>query len=355
MVPEDQAPLQVKKPHQKPRFWVLGITGALISIAVILAVGSFVWYQQNLQPVSGSKQNIRFIVKSGEGNAEIAANLEEKGIIRSSEAMIIYLRLTNKAASLQAGTYVISPSNSVQQVVEHLSSGKTDVFNITILPGRTLAEIKKDLGKYGYSSSEVDEAYNDTYGSPLMADKPKGADLEGYIFPETFEMSASSDLNSLFQRSMDALYARLQADGLIEKFKQKGLNVHQALTLASIIQKEASDPADQPQIAQVFFTRIDSGMKLESDVTFHYGAEKLGVEPRVDLNSPYNTRLVGGLPPTPISNMNYSALQAVANPAAGNYVYFIAGDNGNIYYGRTLQEHQVNIDKHCQKLCGNAF
>ena len=152
-MPEDQAPLQVKKPHQKPRFWVLGITGALISIAVILAVGSFVWYQQNLQPASSSKQNIRFIVKSGEGNAKIAANLEEKGIIRSSEAMVIYLRLTNKSASLQAGTYVISPSNSVQQVVDHLSSGKTDVFNITILPGRTLTEIKKDLGKYGYSSS----------------------------------------------------------------------------------------------------------------------------------------------------------------------------------------------------------
>ncbi|MEK7620875.1 MAG: endolytic transglycosylase MltG [Patescibacteria group bacterium] len=354
-MPEDQAPLQVKKPHQKPRFWVLGITGALISIAVILAVGSFVWYQQNLQPASSSKQNIRFIVKSGEGNAKIAANLEEKGIIRSSEAMVIYLRLTNKSASLQAGTYVISPSNSVQQVVDHLSSGKTDVFNITILPGRTLTEIKKDLGKYGYSSSEVEEAYNGTYNSPLLADRPKDADLEGYIFPETFEMSASSNLHSLFQRSMDALYARLKADGSIEKFKQKGLNIHQALTLASIIQKEASDSADQPQIAQVFFTRLDSSMKLESDVTFHYGAEKLGVEPRVDLNSPYNTRLVGGLPPTPISNMNYSALQAVANPAAGDYVYFIAGDNGNIYYGRTLQEHQANIDKYCQKLCGNAF
>lgn len=354
-MPEDQAPLQVKKAHQKPRFWVLGIVGALVSIAIILAVGSFVWYQQSLQPISNSKQNIRFVVKSGEGNTKIAENLEEKGIIRSSEAMVIYLRLTNKSASLQAGTYVISPSNSVQQVVEHLSSGKTDVFNITILPGRTLEEIKKDLGKYGYSTDEVDEALQGTYNSPLLANKPKDADLEGYIFPETFEMSASSDLHSLFQRSMDALYARLQADGLIEKFKQKGLNIHQALTLASIIQKEASDPADQPQIAQVFFTRLDSGMKLESDVTFHYGAEKLGVQPRVDLDSPYNTRLVGGLPPTPISNMNYSALLAVAKPAAGDYVYFIAGDNGNIYYGRTLQQHQANIDKYCQKLCGNAF
>ena len=355
-MPEQEAPIEIKKLHQKPWFWVVTISGVLLSIAIVLCISFFVWYQQSIQPLdSGSKQNIRFVIKKGQGNATIAQNLEKAHIIRSSSAMVLYLKLTNKPANLQAGAYVISPSYSLQKIVDHLESGKTDLFNVTISPGRTLVEIKKDLAKYGYTSDEVDAALEADYQSPLLADKPAEADLEGYIFPETFEMSGGGDLKTLFERSFDTLYSRLQKDGYIEAFKARGLNIHQALTLASIIQKEASEPADQPQIAQVFFTRIEKGMKLESDVTFHYAAEKLGVEPRVDIQSPYNTRLVGGLPPTPISNMNYSALKAVANPASGDYLYFIAGDDHKIYYGRTLEEHQENIDKHCKKLCGNAF
>lgn len=352
MEPDQSAPEITKKIYQKPWVWVVAVCATLL----VILLGTFVWYQFSLQPAdANSKKTIRFIVKKGEGNAQIAQNLEKSKIIRSSTAMVLYLKLARKPASLQTGTYVISPRNSVQEVVSHLESGNTDLFNVTISPGRTLAEIKKDLAKYGYTSDEVDTALNAKYESALLVDKPVDADLEGYIYPETFEMSASSDLKTLFQRSMDTLYSRLRSDGLIEKFKAHGLNIHQALTLASIIQEEASDPVDQPQIAQVFYTRLQSGMKLESDVTFHYGAKKLGVSPKVNLQSPYNTRLVSGLPPTPIANMNYSALIAVANPAAGDYVYFIAGDNGVIYHGRTLQEHQANIDKYCQKLCGNAF
>lgn len=352
MEPDQSAPEPTKKTHQKPWVWIAGVCAAILLVVTAIAI----WYQFSLQPADpDSKQSIRFVVKKGEGNSQIASNLENKKIIRSSAAMVLYLKLARKPASLQTGTYVISPSYSVQEVVSHLENGNTDLFNVRISPGRTLSEIKKDLGQYGYTADEVDAALSAQYDSPLLADKPANADLEGYIFPETFEMSASSDLKNLFQRSMDTLYSRLQEDGSIDKFKARGLNIHQALTLASIIQEEASDSDDQPQIAQVFYTRIQMGMKLESDVTFHYGAKKLGVAPRVNLQSPYNTRLVGGLPPTPISNMNYSALQAVADPAAGDYVYFIAGDNGVIYYGRTLAEHQSNIEKYCKKLCGNAF
>lgn len=350
--PDQPAPVETKKLHQKPWVWIVA---ASITLLITIIVGAITWYTVSLQPVnSSSKESIRFVVKKGEGNAQIAQNLEEAKIIRSSSAMVLYLKLARKPANLQTGTYVISPSYSVQKVVSYLENGNTDLFNVTISPGRTLDEIKKDLTKYGYSSQEVEAALKANYSSPLLADKPADADLEGYIFPETFEMDANGDLQSLFQRSIDTLYTRLQQDGMIEKFKARGLNIHQALTLGSIIQEEASDPNEQPQIAQVFYKRMQDGMKLESDVTFHYAAKKMGVAPRVDLQSPYNTRLVAGLPPTPISNMNYSALEAVANPAAGDYVYFIAGDNGKIYYAHTFEEHTENIKKHCVVLCGNA-
>ncbi|MBI3494509.1 endolytic transglycosylase MltG [Candidatus Saccharibacteria bacterium] len=356
MEPEQKAQPVAKKSYQKPWFWAVTVVASVIAVIIVIALIAVVWYQQSLRPVdTSSKQTIRFEIKKGEGNGQIASNLEKAHVIKSAAAMVLYLRFAEKPASLQAGTYVISPRYSVQKIVSHLETGKTDLYNITILPGRTLSEIRSDLQKYGYSADEVNAAFEAKYDSPLLADKPADASLEGYIYPETFEMSASGDLKSLFSRSFDALYVKLQKDGMIDKFKARNLNIHQAMTLASIIQKEASDPADQPQIAQVFYTRLNGGMKLESDVTFHYGAKKLGVAPRVDLKSPYNTRLVAGLPPTPISNMNYSALQAVADPASGDYVYFIAGDDGKIYYGRTLEEHQANIKNHCQKLCGNAF
>lgn len=341
---------------QPASFWILSITGAIVTLLGMLGLLSYVWYQQNLQPADfGSKQTIRFEVKKGEGNTQIAQNLEKVGIIRSSTAMVIYLKLANKPANLQAGSYVISPRLSLQEVIAHLESGKTDLFNVTLLPGRTLSELKGDLKKYGFSDSEIESAFKASYISPLLADKPDAAGLEGYIYPETFEIAATDNLQKLFQRSMNALYQRLVRDGMIDKFKARSLSIHQALTLGSIIQKEASNPADQPQIAQVFLTRLERGIKLESDVTFHYGAKKLGVPPRVDLQSPYNTRLVDGLPPTPISNMNYSALQAVANPASGDFLFFIAGDNGKIYYGKTIEQHQDNINKYCHKLCGNAY
>lgn len=345
----------IKNTHRKTLWLVVAALAVLIVVVLGGGLVSYNWYNRSLQPLDAShKQKVRFIVHQGEGNAEIAQNLQKAGIIRSSAATVLYLEFTHKSANLQAGTYAISPSLSVPKIVEHLEKGKTDLFMVTILPGRSLAELKQDLIKNGYSGSEIDAAFKAKYDSPLLADKPGSADLEGYIFPETFEMQADDSLQKLFQKSMDTLYDRLKTNGLIEKFKAHNLNIHQALTLASIIQKEASEPSDQPQVAQVFLTRLQRGIKLESDVTFLYAAQKLGVQPRVDLRSPYNTRLVSGLPPTPISNMNYSALQAVADPAQGDFLFFVAGDNGKIYYGKTLQEHQDNIKKYCHKLCQNT-
>lgn len=355
-VTDNQPNKKPKKLAIRPKRTIFIVFAVLASVLIVSLLVSVVWYQQNLQPLKpGSSQKILFEVEKGDGTTAIADSLEEAGIIRSSTAMVLYLKLSSQPVNLQAGTYAISPGLSIAEVAELIESGKTTALKVTILPGLTLKEIKKSLLKYGYTNGDIDAALKADYDSPLLADKPNDADLEGYIFPETFEMHADDDVKKLFERSFDTLYARLQKDGLIAKYKAHGLNIHEALTLASIIQQEASAAEDQPQIAQVFLKRLKEGTKLESDVTFHYGAEKLGVKPNVSLQSPYNTRLVGGLPPTPISNMNYSALHAIAYPAPGDYLFFIAGDDLNIYYAKTLEQHQNNIDKYCHKLCGNAF
>lgn len=336
--------------------WAAIATAITLVLLVCVWSGVSYWYAQELRPVTTqSQQSVRFVVEQGDGLAVIARNLSKRGLIRSATAFEWYVKQTKSQSKLQAGTYALSSSMSVDDIVAHLEGGKTDLFNLRIIPGRTLSEIRSDLKKYGYSDKEITSAFTATYNSPLLSDKPVSSDLEGYIYPETFEVESSASLQSVFERDFAALSQKIQQDGLTEKFKQQGLTLYQAITLASIIQKEASDPAAQPQIAQVFLKRFKEGAKLESDVTFHYAAKKLGVKPSVSLDSPYNTRLYGGLPPGPISNFNYSALRAVAEPAAGDYHYFIAGDNGVIYYAHTFAEHEENIEKHCQKMCGNDF
>ena len=121
--------------------------------------------------------------------------------------------------------------------------------------------------------------------------------------------------------------------------------------MASIVQKEVSDPSDQRQVAQVFLKRLKEGTVLGSDVTFLYIAKKEGRSPSVNDPSPYNTRKNGGLPPGPIANFHLSALQAVANPASGDFLYFVAGDDGKTYFSRTEAEHDANVAAHCKKLC----
>lgn len=317
-------------------------------------IGTQIWYGQNLQPLQGDatkKSFERFTVNEGESSVVTAQNLEKQALIKSKTAFLWYIKDKKLQSKLQAGTYALSATMSVAEIAEHLVSGKTDSINITITPGRTIKELESDFKKYGYSTEEIEEAFSATYTSPLLADKPKSATLEGYIYPETFSVQSTDSLKTVLERDFETFYDKLSGDNLIALFKEKGLNLHQALTLASIVQRESSNPVDQKQIAQVFYKRLSMDMKLESDVTFIYAAEKLGVEPRVGLDSPYNTRLYKGLPPGPIGNMNYSALQAVAGPAQGDYLYFVAGDDGKTYFSRTVEEHEANVTAHCKKLC----
>lgn len=360
-VPQIEPPKPVKflpehslkiKRHRPWWQWVVAGTTGLVVIVIIAAASWYAWATQPLD--SQSDQKIRVSVEPGDSPILIANNLKKHGVVRSSAAVRVYTELTGTKDKLQAGGYSFSPSQSIADIVDHLVKGKTDDFTLTIAPGITLKQLRAELKKYGYSDGEITQAYEASYDSPLFADKPAGTTLEGYIFPETFKVDPNSDLQVLFKRSFDELYADLQQGNLIAKFKSHGLNIHQGLTLASIVQKEVSNTTDQKQVAQVFYSRLAAGMPLGSDVTFMYAAEQMGVAPSIGLDSPYNTRKYGGLPPGPIANMNLSALQAVADPAPGDYLYFVAGDrdySGQIFYSRTDAEHQENVAKYCHDLC----
>lgn len=346
-------PLLLEKPKRrfgkKLVWWIVGI---IILAGLLTAGGAFVWYKAALRPVSDSTTTkVRVQIVEGTSPSAIGTLLEEKHVIRSQLAFDLYTRLSNTKSKLQAGTYNLSPSESTEEIVTHLVSGNTDDISITFLPGATLAEDRTVLIKAGYSAEDVDVALGETYDHPLFAGKPASADLEGYIYGETYSFPSNATVSQILLRTFDQFYSAIQKDDLVAGFKQQGLDLYQGITLASIIQREVPHATDQKQVAQVFFKRLAMGMALGSDVTYQYAAKKLGVTPSPSLDSPYNTRINPGLPPGPIATPGETALQAVAAPAAGDYLYFLSGDDDITYFARTDVEHEANIRDHCKIKC----
>lgn len=342
-------PPKKKRSVKKIVAWCIGI----VIVALLFAAGwAVLWYDDALRPVTKDESDkIRVEIKDGSSPDQIGQLLEQKKLIRSSLAFAIYTRLSDTQSKLQAGVYTLSPTESTEDIVTHIASGKIDQFSITFLPGATLAENREGLISAGYSAEEVDAALEKTYDSPLFQDKPASADLEGYIYGETYTFAGNATVEDILTETFKEFYSKLTENDLIDGFKKHNLNLYQAITLASIIQREVPTAGDQKQVAQVFYTRLGKGMELGSDVTYQYAATKFGLERTPDLDSPYNTRKYPGLPPGPIAAPGLTALQAVAAPADGEYVYFLSGDDDKTYFARTNEEHEKNIVDHCQVKC----
>lgn len=344
----------LKIKHKRSKLLIaLSVVGGIIALMTIGVVS----FYSSLLPVDGQAQeNIRIVIRQGQSASQIAEMLQQHGLIRSKPAFELYTEMTGKNSQLRSGGYILKKSLSVQEIVEHLSSGKTDELRVTFLPGLTIEEladpeVSGSLAQQGFTEREIKNALSKQYSSLLFKDRPPGSSLEGYLYPETYIVSADDTLDHVFSLTFDEFYKQITDNKIEEQLKAQGLTLYQGIILASIVQKEVSDPSDQRQVAQVFLKRLREGTVLGSDVTFFYIAKKEGRTPSVNDPSPYNTRKNGGLPPGPIANFHLSALQAVANPATGDYMYFVAGDDGKTYFSRTEAEHNANVAAHCKKLC----
>lgn len=336
---------------KKKRLWLWALL-AVLAVILVAAAGSVLWYKLSLQPVSSkATQRSRIKITEGMSPSEIGSLLEKDKLIRSKFAFDIYTRLSGTRSQLQAGSYALSPSQTTQAIVNDIVSGKVDQFSLTFLPGATVKEDKAALVKSGYSTVEVNAAFDKAYDHPLFATKPATASLEGYIYGETYQFNGDATVEQILTRSFDEYYTVVKDQNLVAAFKKQGLTLYQGITLASIIQREVPNATDQKQVAQIFLKRYRSDMTLGSDITAYYGADKEGLERSVAVDTPYNTRIHKGLPPGPIATPGLTALQAVAHPAKGDYLYFLSGDDDVTYYAKTEVEHQANITNHCQVKC----
>lgn len=346
---------------------------------VLAAVGAGGYYFYNLRPVAevdcenntaDACRPTTFVVESGSGISQVASQLKEAGLIRDALSFQVYFRLNSHGEHLKAGEYSFNQSLSVERITELLLHGADSVFGFTVLPGDTMANVRKKLIDAGYDAEEVDAAlsrdYRDEdYGWVFEGYPDDATSLEGYLYGETYEFFVDDSAETLIGRFIEEFAEVVRKEDLQAKFAEHGLNLYQGITLASVVQREAGNAADMAKIAQIFYNRLAADMTLGSDVTASYAADLVDPDRQVytdnlavlEIDSPYNTRKYPGLPYGPIANPSISALKAVATPdeSTAGMLFFLTGDDGEMYYAADDAGHQENIQNYCQKMCNIAL
>lgn len=340
---------RLNSPRWARRFACCWLVAFIILVAIVLAVSlMYLKYRADLSPVQtgGEPAYVEFTVETGQNAQAIATQLKAKDLIRDRNAFITYVNLHGLRPRLKTGQYSLSQAQSAAQIAQTIAGGRTLTKRLIIPEGYTLAKIRAAAVKQGISAAAFDAALAEPHSQSFLATKPvTTATLEGYLFPDSYEITPATSAAQLVNTMLDNFGKRVGSE-YAQAFTAQGLTLHQGLTLASIVEREVNIPADRPVVAQIFLNRLKLGMTLGSDVTTHYAADLLGVPFDVNLNSPYNTRRVGGLPPGPICSPGLTALDAVAHPANTDYLYFLSGNDGKTYYGKTLAEHERNIVKY---------
>jgi UPF0755 protein len=312
-------------------------------VAVLIAL--YGWYRLELRPADPTGASQSFVVATGDDAQRIATMLKTAGLIRDRNAFITYINIHGLRPDLKAGDYLLAPTESAQEIAAIISDGKTAAKNLVIPEGYRLTQIENAAAALGVPKASFEQALAEPHTQTFLQDKPAGVSLEGYLFPDSYQVSPTTTASQLVNEMLDDFGARVGSD-YVQAFAAEGLSLHQGLTLASIVESEVANPTDRPIVAQIFLKRLKLGMTLGSDVTAQYAADLDGVAFSTSLASPYNTLVTPGLPPGPICSPGLNSLDAVAHPATTDYLYFLSGKDGKTYYATTYAQHEENIAKY---------
>ena len=308
-------------------------------------VACFGWYQYQLRPVSASTHGKLIIIERGMSVDTISNRLEQAQLIKSATAFSLYVTIHGLRGRLQSGAYDLHPNQSSRAIAKMITKGQTASKKLTIPEGFTISAIRARVATYGIDPSAFDAALQQDLTGTQAARRPAGTSLEGYLFPDTYTITPATTATTLVRAMVDHFDTRVTPD-VVAGFAAQGLSLQQGVTLASVVEREVSGAADQKLVAGVFLNRLKAGQKLQSDVTVDYAAAILGKSFNLQLNSPYNTYVVPGLPIGPICNPGLATMQAVAHPTASNYYYFVAGKDGKTHYAETVDQHNANVQKY---------
>jgi UPF0755 protein len=349
------------------------LIAALIVVGVLFYAVRFLRTSAPALPSSaGVPQSgeVVFVVEPGETTAGIARRLAEQGLIRAiwpvppDWLFRVWAWVRGMDARLEAGRHILRYGMTLDEILEALAtSPPVEEITFTIPEGLRLEEVAARLEAQGVmSAEEFLEAVKQPYDYDFLADRPEGASLEGYIFPDTYTVPRTYTPTQVvdfilqnFDRQFDAEMRR--------EAQAQGRSIHEVVILASIVEREAMVDAERPIIASVFLNRLAAKMPLDADPTVQYAVgynarqgtwwpvlyfDELGIESLAEIDSPYNTYRNMGLPPGPICSPGLASLQAALRPAQTDYYFFVAKNDGSgeHAFARTPEEHAANVARY---------
>lgn len=350
-----------------PRTWLMALGGAIVVIvaltgSVLLAGTPDAAIPDDLAAspsiTASSGETVGYTLPPGGSASTVGADLERIGVINAGLRFELLLRLMGLENSLAAGDYTLALGSSTLAVIDQLRVREGDEGTSVVFPeGIRIEEMAEIVEESGLGTAEefMAAVANAELSPETAATLPEGHDLQGYLFPDTYEATSVEQLVSRMIQRFENQFD----EALRDAAAGQGLNLHQALTLASIVEREAVIPEERPLIAGVFFNRIAAGDLIGADPTVQFavaldpasvaefGWWKSGLT-SVDLEnpSPYNTRLYPGIPPGPIANPGLASIEAVAYPEQTDYYYFVADTiaaDGSHVFAVTLEEHLANV------------
>ncbi|HYA01139.1 MAG TPA: endolytic transglycosylase MltG [Candidatus Binatia bacterium] len=337
----------------------LGPFFALVAVLVILAGGAgatLVYARMQLQPVTATQgdSGIPLTVAAGESLGQVATDLQSQGVIRSATWFAAFARL--QGVHLRAGRYLVDSGMGASELLARLQGPPVacppePAATLTVPEGRTveqIAEIVASTKGLSVSRPEYLAAVAEgSYQAAFLSMRPAGdQSLEGFLFPATYTVPDCSTAHDIVQQQLDGFAAHMAAELLAD-----GDHAYADLIAASIAQDEVQ-PRDFARVASVIVNRLKAGMDLQIDATVMYGLHQVGqTMSSADeaMDTPYNSYLHGGLPPTPIGNPGAAAIAAALTPASTNYLFYVSDACGNTYFSATEADHQKQVQEYLGK------
>ena len=323
---------------------------AVLALLVVAAAAAGVLYSRVDRPFQGYTGTEQFVeIPSGAGPAAIGRRLVDARVVRDQLTWRIAVLSSGSARALKAGEYRFAGEISPRQVIARLVRGEVYLRPLTFPEGLTIGEMARIFEQRGFGTAE---AFVRAAGDVSLVNTfdPEARDLEGYLFPETYGLPRRVEASTLVRQMVGRFEKVFDAD-LRKAAAERGLSVRQAVTLASLVEKETAKPEELPLVAAVYLNRVRIGMGLQGDPTVIYALQKAGRYDgnlsREDLafDSPYNTYKYAGLPPGPIAAPGRGALEAVARPADVDYLYFVSRNDGSHDFSRTYEEHRKKVQE----------
>lgn len=309
---------------------------------------------------------VPFTITPGQTAGEITVNLAAAGLVRDAELFLNYLHYFGLDSRLEAGDFLLDPTWPLPELAAALTDARAREITLRFIEGWRLEEMADSLRLLRPANINADEfqaiaqrqAPFDLSRYDFLSSLPPDATLEGYLFPDTYRVPLDADAAYLVDLMLTNFGERVTPE-MRQAYGAQGLSLREAVTLASIVQREAVIADERPLIAGVFLNRLRDGTLLQADPTVQYA---LGYQPDrqtwwktplflddLQFDSPYNSYVYGGLPPGPIASPSLSSLQAVANPTASDFIFFVASCDGmapgSHVFSVTYEEHLANVER----------